>query len=141
MNKYNARKWKHKNGGNIMVPDIIKFFNGGGIPMFQNSGKMWGVNYPGRYTTVSDVGHDSKGQPFNYTEESDNDLGLAREVRGTNSLDSLIFVNTPTGQRIFSSPYKPRPMKVNQMSPEMWKRIHDHFDELKRQWIENKTMR
>jgi hypothetical protein len=24
-----------------MIPDIIKFFNGGGIPMFQNSGKIW----------------------------------------------------------------------------------------------------
>lgn len=39
----NARKWKHENGGtiktiNIMIPDIIRFFNGGGIPMFQNSG-------------------------------------------------------------------------------------------------------
>lgn len=35
----NARKWKHENGG-IMIPDIIKFFNGGGIPMFQNSGQL-----------------------------------------------------------------------------------------------------
>lgn len=24
-----------------MIPDIIKFFNGGGIPMFQNSGKIY----------------------------------------------------------------------------------------------------
>jgi hypothetical protein len=24
-----------------MIPDIIKFFNGEGIPMFQNSGKIW----------------------------------------------------------------------------------------------------
>jgi hypothetical protein len=125
-----------------MIPDIIRFFNGGEIPMFQEPDKkIWGVNYPGRYTTASDTGYDSKGQPFNYTEESDNDLGLAREIRGTNSLDSLIFVNTPAGQKIFSSPYKPRPLKADQMSPEMWKRIHNHFDELKRQWIENKTMR
>ena len=97
--------------------------------------------HPGRYTMVSGIGYNSEGHPFNYTEESDNDLGLARKIRDTNSLDSLIFVNTPTGQRIFSSPYKPRPIKIDQMSPEMWKKIHDYFDELKRQWIENKTMR
>jgi hypothetical protein len=41
------KKHKHENGGtiktnNIMIPDIIKFFNGGGIPMFQNSGKVYG---------------------------------------------------------------------------------------------------
>lgn len=42
----NARKWKHENGGilkqNIMIPDIIRFFNGGRIPMFQNSGVVPG---------------------------------------------------------------------------------------------------
>lgn len=42
----NARRWKHENGGilkqNIMIPDILKFFNGGGIPMFQNSGVVPG---------------------------------------------------------------------------------------------------
>jgi hypothetical protein len=29
-----------------MIPDIIKFFNGGGIPMFQNSGKVYGWDNP-----------------------------------------------------------------------------------------------
>lgn len=29
-----------------MIPDIIKFFNGGGIPIFQNSGKLYGWDNP-----------------------------------------------------------------------------------------------
>jgi hypothetical protein len=40
----NSKKFKHENGGTIktinnMIPDIIRFFNGGEIPMFQEPDK------------------------------------------------------------------------------------------------------
>lgn len=40
----NARKWKHENGGTIktinnMIPNIIKFFNGGEFQCFKILGK------------------------------------------------------------------------------------------------------
>lgn len=143
----NSKKFKHKNGG-IMIPYIIKFFGGGELPMFQQpNGPLplgSGENHPGRYRRVTDIGVDSKNRSFGFTEEEDGELGLVRETRTSNrgkDKDTLLFVNTPYNQQLFTSPYKPTPMGADQMSPEMWKRYNDHMDALKQQWLDNPHIR
>lgn len=93
---------------------------------------------PGRYNRVSGVGQDSKKRKFGYTEETDNELGITRETRPT---DTLFFFHGPRGSELFTSPHKPRPVQADQMSPEMWKRYNEHMDALKQSWMDNPSIR
>ena len=62
-----------------MIPDIIKFFNGGGIPMFQNSGQ-----FPQKVSVLTHIdkrmGDDHFVQPYRYGEHPGTNLqGIYRD--------------------------------------------------------------
>ena len=132
----NARKWKHKNGG-IMIPDIIKFFNG--------EKRLF------RKTTPTNEGYtqnvSGKFIGFPTIKEQNPTRGLTRTIDYTpdgwgTRKDTLIGVWDGNNIKYFNSPHANQPLLYGfeKMPEEFWKKHNDQMDNDKQEWeIQNTT--
>ncbi len=135
----NARKWKHENGGtiktnNIMIPDIIRFFNGGGIPMFQTPALKLGQRYTLQNSQEirNDGNNNFKAYPS--TTETDTYENIKRTiVDGPRGRDTTLtfFDERGIGTPIKSPTQTSFKTTGTETNPEVWDKYNSKLDELK----------
>lgn len=72
-----------------MIPNIIKFFNGGEIPIFQNSGK---INWRNKTGYIEDPYTNQRGLTTQYSYGD-----VQKDENGFTYRDSRLQYNSPTG--------------------------------------------
>lgn len=135
---------KHKNGG-IMIPDILKFFGGGGIPMFQDSGtiprkvnvlthrdpRMGDDHFVRPYVYGEHPGTDLQGIYHNNyvfntdgqsTFEWDGDRNIRRHI------SSYEDASQPQDTNVFVSGV---PISKNMFPKDSWQELHKYMDDKK----------